>query len=198
MSLRHAAGLGLLLLSIFGAALFGTYLIANAVSGVTFTWLPQWLSREVAGGLLIGGFVSAYLLMRGKPKLNNPSLNDLNLLRKKEEQPVAERRPPGEPDYAKISEAWKNPPEEKGSSLESLLSAALVNALSADINITLNLPPNTKLPLLGHDWDVGGATLTIGKKNPGESRPTPPPEKPADDILTRLKQLDAEKETPPQ
>lgn len=184
--------MGLLLVSIFGSALFGTYLVANTVSGVTFTFLPSWLSKEVTAFILVAGFIAGFLLMR-QVKPIYPRVDEVKDALKKLDIPAPPRGQVN-PDYDRISKAWETPPADQ-SSLESLLSSAMINGLSADLNITLKLPTGQKLKLLGQDWEVPNAEITIAKKKPeavAEAKPLSEEE----EMLKRLDQLDGEKVTP--
>jgi len=67
---------------------------------------------------------------------------------------------------------WAPPPPAQ-TTLADILSRALINGLSADLNVTLKLPPGIKMPLLGQEWDVGGATITIGKAPAPQKTETP-------------------------
>jgi hypothetical protein len=148
-TLKRTLGLGALLFSIFGSAAFGTYLLANTFSGVTLPFFPAWLSRELVVVLIVVGFGAWFMLTRETPAMH-PF---------KERIPEVGRYEPPQQQYA--------PPP--ATTLESILERALTNnLLGSDLNVTLKLPDNTKLKIMGQEWEVNNAQIVIAKK------PAPP------------------------
>jgi hypothetical protein len=165
---RRLVGLGVLLVSIFGSAAFATYLLANYVSGVTLPFFPAWLSREIMIVIICIGFGASFVLTRGNPTTMHPY---------KERIIPREETPKYGTEDPTVAPPWYHPPKQQTTqptaptSLEAILERALVNnLLGSDLNVTLKLPPNTKLKIMGQDWEVNNAKIVIAKK---QSPPNP-------------------------
>lgn len=159
---RRTAGLGALLLTIFGLAAFLTYLLANYVSGVTLPFFPAWLSREIVIIILGAGFGSSFLLMRGTSKVAHPYKERII---PRENTPRYGTEDPTVPPAWYHPERQYTPPPPPASTLEAVLERALTNnLLGSDLNVTLKLPQNTKLKIMGQEWEVNNAEIVIAKK----------------------------------